>query len=149
LLSRSSWSADYVGQDTTKKYEMVAFANANELENVFPEKFFENYRRTKEKIGITTRGIITDSEKNSTFIDRMYAGYKKEIIPEARIVPAAEFPFKGELTIYRGNRVSIANLNKEHLTGLIIEDETIYNMMRMIFELSWKGAAIKANTSML
>lgn len=125
---------------TTKKYEMVAFANASELENVFPKKFFENYRRTKEKIGITTRGIITDSEKNATFIERMYAEYKKEIIPKTKLIPASEFPFKGEITIYRDNRVSIVNLNKEHLTGLIIEDETIYNMMRMIFELSWKGA---------
>ena len=125
---------------TTKKYEMVAFANATELENVFPEKFFENYRRTKEKIGITTRGIITDSEKNATFINRMYAGFKKEIIPITKIIPVSEFPFKSELTIYRDNKVSIVNLNKEHLTGLIIEDETIYNMMRMIFELSWKGA---------
>ncbi len=125
---------------TNKKYEMMAFANATELENVFPAKFFENYRRTKEKIGITTRGIITDSKENSTFIERMYAGYKKEVIPKTKLIPAAEFPFKGELTIYRDNRVSIVNLNKEHLTGLIIEDETIYNMMRMIFELSWKGA---------
>ena len=129
--------------DTDKKYEMVAFANATELENVFPEKFFDNYRRTKEKIGITTRGIITDSEKNATFIDRMYEGYKKEIVPKFKLIPSAEFPFKGELTIYRNNRVSIVNLNKEHLTGLIIEDETIYNMMRMIFELSWKGADSK------
>lgn len=125
---------------TTEKYEMVAFANATELENVFPEKFFDNYRRTKEKIGITTRGIITDSEKNATFIERMYAGYKKEIVPKTKLIPSSEFPFKGELTIYRNNRVSIVNLNKEHLTGLIIEDETIYNMMRMIFELSWKGS---------
>ncbi len=124
---------------TTEKYEMVAVANANELEKVFPKKFFDNYRRTKEKIGITTRGIITDSAENATFIDRMYEGYKKDVIPVVKLIPAAEFPFKGEVTIYRNNRVSIVNLNKEHLTGLIIEDETIYNMMKMIFELSWKG----------
>jgi HTH-type transcriptional regulator, sugar sensing transcriptional regulator len=123
-----------------KKYEMVAIAYATELEIVLPEKFFENYRRTKERIGITTRGIITDSVMNSTFVDRLYAGYKKEIIPEVRLVPAGKFPFKGEVTLYGVNKVSIVNFNKEHRTGLIIEDETIYNMMRTIFELAWKGA---------
>ncbi len=125
---------------TNKKYEMLAIANATELENIFPIMFFDKYRRKKEKIGITTRGIMTDSEKNTTFIDRMYEGFKKEVIPVTKIVSTSHLPFKGEITIYRENRVSIVNLNKEHLTGLIIEDETIYNMMKLIFELSWKGA---------
>jgi len=122
-----------------KKYEMLAFSNASELENIFPAKFFENYRRSKEEIGITTRGIIPDTEKDKTFVPRLYEGYKEEIIPKAKYVPSAEFSFKGEITIYSDNKVSIVNLNKEQLTGLIIEDETIHNMMRMIFELSWKG----------
>ena len=124
---------------TTKKYEMLAFSNASELEKVFPTKFFENYRRAKERIGITTRGIIPDTEKDTTFVSRLYEGYKKEVIPEARYVSTSEFSFKGEITIYSDNKVSIVNLNQEHLTGLIIEDATIHNMMRMIFELSWRG----------
>lgn len=123
-----------------KKYEMLAIAYATELEVVLPSKFFENYRRTKEKIGITTRGIITDSAMNATFVDRLYAGYKKEIVPNVRLVPGGEFPFKGEMTLYGTNKVSIVNFNQEHRTGIIIEDETIYNMMRTIFELAWKGA---------
>jgi len=125
--------------DGTKKYEMLAFSNAAELENVFPEKFFADYRRAKERIGITTRGIIPDTDKDETFVARLYDGYRKEVIPQAKYIPAKEFPFKGEITIYGSNKVSIVNLNKEYLTGLIIEDETIHNMMRMIFELSWKG----------
>ena len=122
-----------------KKYEMLSFANAAELENTFPEKFFRNYRRAKERIGITTRGIIPDGMQNVTFMDRMYAGYKKEIVPKVKFIPAAEFPFKGEIVIYSTNKVGIVNLNKEYLTGLIIEDETIHNMMKMIFEITWRG----------
>ena len=56
-----------------------------------------------------------------------------------RFVSKESFPFKGEITVYGTNKVAIVNLNKEYLTGLIIEDETIHNMMKMIFELSWKG----------
>jgi hypothetical protein len=124
---------------TTKKYEMLSFANAAELENTFPEKFFRNYRRAKERIGITTRGIIPDGGQNVTFMKRMYAGYKKEIVPKVKFVAAAEFPFKGEIVIYENNKVGIVNLNKEYLTGLIIEDKTIHNMTKMIFEIAWRG----------
>lgn len=123
-----------------KKYEMLAIAYAADLEIVLPPKFFEHYRRTKEKIGIITRGIITESPLNLSFNDRLYGGYKKEITPNIRFIPGIEFPFKGEMTIYGTNKVSIVNFDKEHLTGLIIEDTTIYNMMRTIFELAWKGS---------
>ncbi len=123
----------------TEKYEMLAFSNAAELEQVFPEKFFENFRRKKEKIGITTRAIAPDTEKDQSYNERFFAGYTKEVIPVIRHVPAAEFPYKGEITIYGGKKVSIVDLKKEHLTGVLIEDETIHNLMRMIFEMSWKG----------
>jgi sugar-specific transcriptional regulator TrmB len=125
-----------VGQ---KKYEMLAFSNASEFASAFPEKFFENFRRSKEQIGITTRGIIPDTDKDREYVPHYFAGYKKEIVPKVKFVSAKEFTYKGEITVYGDNKVAIVNLNKEYLTGLIIEDETIHNMMRMIFELSWKG----------
>jgi sugar-specific transcriptional regulator TrmB len=127
-----------------KKYEMLAIAYGPELEYVLPPRFFEHFRKTKERIGITTRGIVTESPLNKTFNERLYGGYKEEVIPNIRYIPGVEFPFKGEMTIYGTNKVSIVNFNKEHRTGIIIEDETIYNMMRTIFELAWKGAENKA-----
>lgn len=124
---------------TNEKYEMLAFSNAKELENVFPEKFFENFRKSKERIGIKTRGIIPDTQEDKTYTSKFFAGYKKEIIPEVRYISKDKFPFKGEITIYGNNKIAIVNLNKEHLVGTIIEDETIYNMMKMIFKLSWNS----------
>ncbi len=122
-----------------RKYEMLAFSNASEIANVLPNKFFENFRHSKEQIGITTRGIIPDTDKDKEYVPHYFKGYKKEVVPKVKFVPAKGFSFKGEITIYGNNKVAIVNLNKEHLTGLIIEDETIHNMMRMIFELSWRG----------
>ncbi len=127
---------------TDKKYEMLAFSNAKELENVFPEKFFEDFRKSKEKICITTRGIVPDTEADKKYNEKFFAGYKKEVIPELRHISADKFPFKGEITLYADKKVSIVNLNKEYLTGIIIEDETIYSMMKMIFELSWNSKLI-------
>lgn len=129
---------DHISPD--KPYEMLGISNATHLESFLPKEFFEKYRRTKERKGITTRGIIPDTEENRTFNDRVYAGFKKKIIPDMRYVPADQFPFKGEITIYRDNKVSIVNMSHENLTGLIIEDPMIHKMMRMIFELSWKGS---------
>lgn len=125
-----------------KKYEMLAFSNIAKFEDVFPDNFFENYRKTKEKIGITTRGIIPDTERDVTFVNRAYAGYKKEVIPKVKYLPSADFPFQGEIIIYGKKKVSIVNLTKEYLTGIIIEDETIHNMMKMIFELSWNSSKV-------
>jgi len=128
---------------TNKKYEMLAWSNAAELENVFPSKFFEDFRRTKERIGITTKGIIPDTEADRTYNERLFKNYKKEVIPEIRYVNKEKFPFKGEITIYGDNKIAIINLNKQYLTGTIIEDETIYNMMKLIFDLSWNSELVK------
>lgn len=129
--------------DVKKKYEMLAWSNAAQLENVFPAKFFEQFRRTKEQLDITTRGIIPDTEADRSYNEKFFAGYKSEIVPKFRYIPAKEFPFKGEITIYGEKKVSIVNLNKEHLTGIIIEDETIHDMMRLIFELSWESERVR------
>ncbi len=121
-------------------YELLAFSNANYLETFLPKEFFEKYRRTKERKNITTRGIIPDSEENRTFNSRVYTGFKKKTVPVMRYVPSEQFPYKGEITIYGDNRVSIVNMSAENVTGLIIEDPLIHNMMRMIFELAWKSS---------
>jgi sugar-specific transcriptional regulator TrmB len=125
------------------KYEMVSFSHAKELENVFPEKLFENFRRSKEKLGITTRGIVPDTPEDREYNNKFFVGYKKEIIPLIKYIPKEMFPFKGEITVYGKNKVSIINLNKDYLVGTIIEDETIHGMMRMIFELSWNSKLVK------
>lgn len=128
---------------TDKKYELLAFSNTKELENALPEKFFEDFRRSKERIGITARGIIPDTVNDREYNDKFFKGYKKEIIPNMRYVPKEQFPFKGEIVIYKENKVAIINLNKENLTGTVIEDETIHGMMKMMFELSWNSKEVK------
>ena len=57
-----------------------------------------------------------------------------------RTIPKEDFPWKGDITIYGINKVSIINFSEKQLSGIIIESETIHQMMRMIFELAWKGA---------
>lgn len=129
---------DHVRVD--KPYEMVAWANAGYLDQFFPEDFFSFYKKEKERIGITTRGIVPDTLKDKKFIEAQYAHLQKKFWPLMRHIPAAQFPYKSEITVYGANKVSIINIENKTPTGVVIEDQTIHNMMRMMFELSWQGA---------
>lgn len=122
-----------------KPYEMLAWANVREVESLLPKDFFKNYINIKKKKGISSRGIFPDTNPDKTFIDRSYAGFRDEIMPNIRFMPADKFPYEAEITVYGEKNVSIINLRKKKLTGVIIEDETIHGLMKMIFELSWKA----------
>jgi sugar-specific transcriptional regulator TrmB len=128
---------------TDKKYELLAWSNAAELEHVIPAKFFERFRRAKEKIGITTRGISPDTAGDRTYSERLFKGFKPGIAPTIRYVSAEKFPFKGEIVIYEQDKLAIINLNKEFLTATIIQDATIHDMMRLIFEMSWNSSMVR------
>jgi len=128
---------DHVRVDTP--YEMVAWANAGYLDQFFSEEFFNFYKREKERIGITTRGILPDTAKDLEFNDVQYSRIGKKFRPQVRHIPAAQFSYKSEITVYGDRKVSIINMENKEPTGVIIEDPTIHNMMRMMFELSWNG----------
>jgi predicted transcriptional regulator len=125
-----------------KPYEMLAWANTTYLQDLLKLNFFLHYRTTKEKIGITTRGIVPDTEYDQEFVNNTYKkiGIAEKYWPHMKYISHSDFSFTGEITIYGEDKVSIVNLNKNHFTGTIIQDKTIHDMMKMIFELSWKGA---------
>ncbi len=126
--------------NVTEKYEMLGWANAGRLKEFFPKKYIKEYIKTKEKIGITTRGILPDNSAALSYENEMYGGVKKNIYPTFKFIDSKLFPFEGEITVYSKNKVSITKVGDVNLIGVIIEDEVIHGMMKMIFELSWKGA---------
>ncbi|MBI5126505.1 MAG: hypothetical protein HZA80_01950 [Candidatus Taylorbacteria bacterium] len=125
---------------TTKAYEMVGFANIGGLEDIFPKDFFRKYVATKEKLKITTRGIVQDTTQDRTFNDRMYTTVQAAYKLQLRYVPSKYIPLQGELICYAENKVSIVNKTESGFVGIIIEDKPIHEMVRKIFELAWIGA---------
>jgi sugar-specific transcriptional regulator TrmB len=125
--------------NVTEKYEMLGWANAGRLRDFLPRKFLKDYVAIKEKIGITTRGILPGDEAAMSYQNEVYGSVKKSIYPKPRFINPKLFPFEGEITIYGKNKISIAKVGDVNLIGVIIEDEVIHGMMKMIFELSWKG----------
>jgi HTH-type transcriptional regulator, sugar sensing transcriptional regulator len=128
--------------NVAKPYEMLAWSNAEMLRQTFPPAFFDNYVATKEKIGITTRGIIPDTPENRKFNDVRYEGIRKEIVPRLRFFDHEQFP-SVEVVIYGENKVAIVNFGKSALIGTIIEDDAIHSMMKAVFEMSWNSALAK------
>ena len=129
---------DHVNVESS--YKMLGFANAGALREFFPTDFFTNYRKSKQRKGITTRGIIPDTKLDMTFNEDVYKGIQKPYWPVMRHIPAEKFPYNGELTIYGQNKVSIVNFNKNNYVGVIIEDNSIHGMLKVMFELAWDGA---------
>ena len=58
-------------------------------------------------------------------------------------MPKELFPFSGEIVMYDTNKVLIVKFDEQHPIAVIMEDEMIHNMMRMIFELAWAQAKAK------
>jgi sugar-specific transcriptional regulator TrmB len=124
------------------KYEMLGFANTTGIEEIIPADYFKKFVKEKERQGITTRGIVPDSQWDKSFNDRIYKNAKKKgVMPVLRHIPAESFPFNGEIIIYGNSKVSFFNFeSRDRMLGVIIEDVWIHRAMRMIFELAWKGA---------
>ncbi|MFH1252997.1 MAG: hypothetical protein V1664_01550, partial [Candidatus Uhrbacteria bacterium] len=72
--------------------------------------------------------------------EKNYKNISKKVWIKFKFVAAEKFPQFCEITIYGKNKISILNFSKETPIGVIIEDQTIHDVMTMIFELSWTGA---------
>ena len=128
-----------------KPYEMLAWANAPALRDFLPKPFFDRYVKTKERLGIITRGILPDTPESRAFNSIRYKNIQKKILPQLKYAPPSHFPIGelGEITIYGDKKVSIVNFEKTKMIGTVIEDASIQKIMKMIFELSWESRLVK------
>jgi len=130
---------DYLSQD--KPYEMVSFSSSKPIRAFVSDSYYKNYRRRKELKEITTRVILPDTPIDREYENVWHADVSKKIWPKVRFIPPAQFPLEGEIAVYGEARVAIVNLDKPHVTAVIIEDKSFHRAMRTVFELAWKGAA--------
>jgi|SRR3989344_3425262 len=112
---------------TSGEKNIISIYSADELANVFSEKERKDYAQKREKLGISARSIYTRT-----------SGPWTTSFGEQKYLPKVKFPLSSDITIY-GNRVAMATL-KGKLIGVIIESKEISDTLRLIFELSWKGA---------
>jgi len=126
-----------------KPYEMLAFSTANEFREFIPKEFLANFVKEKEKNKITTKGIVPDTEQDRKYNETVFAGIENRYWPEIRYISKDKFPNSSEITIYGTNKVSIINFAKNKLSGVIIEDSSIHDMIKTIFNMSWNSSDVK------
>ena len=133
--------AAYMTQVEKKgSYELCAFASTDDLKSFLPSKIFREYIKLKEKYHITARGIIPDGSTNKTFVRDTHTGITQKYLPQVRYISKEVFPFKGEIVIYRNDKVLFIKFDPLHPIAVILEDKMMHDMMQMIFELAWNQA---------
>lgn len=127
-----------------KPYEMVAFSKTDEFVGLLSEKFLINFIKKKVEIGITTRGLLPDTPGSRKFIDQYYnEKVPEKLMPRRRYIAENMFPLSGEIIMYGDSKISITNFTKNQITGVVIQDKALHQMMRNIFELSWNSTLVK------
>lgn len=124
---------------TQKSYEMMAFSNTVRLLPQLDSEFKKNYVKQKIKLGISTRAIVPSAKDTHSDLFSFYQTAPKNLIPIIKQLPLEVFTFSADMTLYGENKVSIINFNEPNFVGTIIEDTTIYNMMKLFFDLTWSS----------
>lgn len=121
-------------------YELLAIVNIDAVKEFSPDhNYWKSYIQQKVKNKITTKGIISDSVGVESITDKEYGKVPSWAKPEIKKLPISFFSFEGEYMIYGDDRVSITNLKKGQVSGVIIVDKMFNQMMRNFFHLIWKS----------
>lgn len=124
-----------------KNYEMVGFTNANKFKDTMTAAQLNDYIKAKERLNILTRGITADTPENRAYSQNVFGSVKnKELWPKIRFASPDKFPYEAEIIVYEKNKVGIVKLGGQNIIGVIIEDKTIHDMMKMIFEFAWNSS---------
>lgn len=92
------------------------------------------YARLRKKYKKRKRMIVSDSP-----VARAYATKQDPTLTEVRLVPYQLPKFATIMMIYN-NKVSYLTLKPEVMIGVIIEDTSITQMHRALFEMNWQQA---------
>lgn len=128
----------YLDHVNDEPHEMLAISNSSEITKVLSPRWLkETYIKKKNRAGIPTRAIIPDTSEDHAYVQTYYANVQDKVKPQIKTVPGHLFPFEAEIIIYGPTRLSIIDLTHTYPLGVMIEDATIANTMRMVFEILW------------
>lgn len=124
-----------------RNYELIGFSHIESIERFLGEEFKRNYIKRKAELGIATKGIIPDSNTSHSFIRDFFNKKGERRGLEIRYAPTDLFPleFDSEIMLYAKSKICIINVNNETLSGIIIENQALYNTFKSIFLMAWNG----------
>lgn len=123
----------------TSKTDILQYADVEIIETRL-KKINEDYLQARARRGIAKKLIVIDSN----FTRQLYATVTEEAKSEVRAIQRGDAPFDVALMIYDG-KISYLTLRAETPIGVIIADQSIYEMHRHLF-LTLYAQAVSVQT---
>ncbi|MBI4088891.1 hypothetical protein HY415_02240 [Candidatus Kaiserbacteria bacterium] len=111
----------------TSKTEILQYADIEIIETRL-KNINDDYLQARARRGIAKKLIVIDSD----FTRRLYTTVTEEAKSEVRAIQKGDVPFDVSLQIYDG-KISYLTLRAETPIGVIIADQSIYEMHRHLF----------------
>ncbi|MBU2524327.1 hypothetical protein KKG71_03990 [Patescibacteria group bacterium] len=124
-------------EDTlTSRTEILNFANSAEIRKSWPNYDTEYVANRIEK-KIYLRGITPDDPIGITVVNNNFNSHR-----EIRLINKEKYNFPNDVNIY-DNKTAIISFAENNPIGIIIQDESIANTQRSIFEMAWSFAELR------
>ncbi len=117
----------------SSRTELRDFANIDAMFEVIPDINAE-YVSKRESTTVTKRSLLLDTP----FARKVYSGgrYSPKSHRGYKWIPPEHYRFSLEMNIYDG-KISYLTYIREEIIGVIIENETIYEMQSALWNLLW------------
>jgi sugar-specific transcriptional regulator TrmB len=117
-------------EDTlTTSTELLCWCNVDLAVNGILKEYYPTYVRKKVEKKIWLKGIFLDNKLGNLWKER-----EDEDLREVHLIPKEEYPFENEINIYDDK---IAIISHEDKTGIIIQNRTMANTQRAIFNFAF------------
>jgi sugar-specific transcriptional regulator TrmB len=118
----------------TSQEEICTYADAEAVIK-YIDKINQQYVQKREKAKIKKRIIVTDSSFTRQYLENYHRG-----VTNTRLISRQKYPFNAVMQIY-GGKISYITLSQERMIGIIIEDKSIYQMHKALFDSAWDKAS--------
>ncbi|MBU0660980.1 hypothetical protein KKG22_02250 [Patescibacteria group bacterium] len=120
-------------------YEILVLGNIVDLEKDISSKKLEEHLEEIYTKGLSIRGIYSD-ENREEGVTQLYREKTKTDFPkQAKYLSKEQFPYTSQILLYGEDRVSLMNAHEHTAMGIIIEDKVLYQMIKLLFDLSWNS----------
>jgi len=113
--------------------EILSYADITSIQKYIP-KINEWYVELREKKQVKKRAILLDTPEARQTLSTYH-----RTITDSKLIKLNTPPFESIMQIYDG-KISHITLSKDQMIGIIIEDPSIYEMHKALFNFTWNKA---------
>ena len=125
-------------------YEMIGFSDIEKITEFLGEDFLRKYVTKKKKSNIRSRGIIPISTFGKEYKEDFYGKHAYNEQVQIRMIDGSKYPigYGTEIVLYANKKISMIDVSQKTLSGVIIENESLYMTLKSIFEMTWVNLTV-------